>query len=256
MYRDKEYRARDLKEVLADIDAASAVAGDRIAKVFVADGDALVLPLSHWRTMLEALTESFPNLRRISCYATAPNLQLKSAAELSELRGLGLSRVYIGPESGDDDTLKRIAKGATYADHVEAAQKAHDAGIEMSVIALLGVAGKERSQAHAEATAALVTAMDPAFFAALTTTIVPGTPLERLAKRGRFELPDQAGLLTELKTMISLAKPSDAMFRTNHASNYLALAGRIPRDSAQIVRVIEGALAGDFALRPEWSRGL
>jgi radical SAM superfamily enzyme YgiQ (UPF0313 family) len=185
----------------------------------------------------------------------ARNVNEKSEAELRELREAGLRILYIGPESGDDVTLKRIAKGDDAAAHVEAARKARAAGLELSVIALLGIA-PERSDEHARATADLVTAMDPAYFAALTVTVVPGTPLAQLRAKGRFEVPAVPDLLRELRTIIDHARPTDAMFRTNHASNYLPLAGRLPRDRQRIVSVIDAALDGRIPLRAEAHRGL
>ena len=155
-----------------------------------------------------------------------------------------------------DLTLRRIAKGGTFADHVEAARRAHAAGMELSVIFLLGAGGIERSQAHAEASAALATAMDPAWLSALTLTIVDGTPIARLAERGRFTLPDVPGLLAELRTFVALAQPTDATFRTNHASNYLPVGGRLPADRERIVATLDAALSGRIPLRPEWARGL
>src|SRR5207244_3871324 len=156
----------------------------------------------------------FPRLRRVSCYAMARNVLAKTDAELRELRELGLSLLYIGPESGDDVTLKKIAKGDDAAAHVEAAKRAHAAGMELSVIALLGIA-MDRSDDHARATAELVTKMDPEFFSALTVTVVPDTPLDRLARKGKFEVPPIAGLLRELRTMVAEAKPTKSVFRTN-----------------------------------------
>jgi radical SAM superfamily enzyme YgiQ (UPF0313 family) len=186
----------------------------------------------------------------------ARNVLAKTDAELARLRAEGLTRLYLGPESGDEVTLKRIAKGGSFADHVEAAGRAHAAGMETSVIALLGAGGVERSDVHAEQTAALVTAMDPAYFAALTLTVIPGTPQARLEQSGRFALPDVAGLLRELRTIVDQARPRDAVFRTNHASNHLPLGGRLPRDRERIVAAIDAALDGRIALRPEWARGL
>jgi radical SAM superfamily enzyme YgiQ (UPF0313 family) len=255
MYGDKAFRVRDLAETLADLDAAGRRFGPRVEKVFVADGDALVLPMTHWRPILEKARASFPNLRRVSCYAMAQNVTEKSGAELDALRDAGLTTLYIGPESGDDVTLKRIAKGADAAEHVAAAEKARAAGMSLSVIALLGIAG-ERSDEHARATARLVSAMDPAFFAALTVTVVPGTPLAKLSASGRFEVPAVPELLRELRTMVDLARPTDAVFRTNHASNHLPLGGRLPHDRAAIVGAIDAALAGRVALRQEGQRGL
>jgi radical SAM superfamily enzyme YgiQ (UPF0313 family) len=256
MYRDKTFRVRALEETLSDLSAAARATHGRIDTLFVADGDALVLDMDHWRAILGRARELLPHLKRVSCYATAKNILSKSDAELSELRAGGLSMLYIGPESGDDKTLKRIVKGGSYAQHVEAAHKAHAAGMRISVIALLGIAGVERSEVHAEKTAALVTDMNPEYFAALTTSVLPDTPLVTLREKGFFELPSVPRMLEELRTIVDQARPTDAVFRTNHASNHLPLGGRLPRDRAQIVAAIDAALAGQIRLRPDWARGL
>jgi len=256
MYRSKDFRVRELSETLADLREAGRRARHAIDKLFVADGDALVLSMDHWRAILGAAAESLPQLRQVSCYATANNLLEKTADELSELRGFGLSLVYIGPESGDELTLKRIVKGASFDDHVEAAKKAHAAGMQVSAIALLGVGGSARSEEHAHATARLVTEMDPEYFAALTTSVVPETPLARMRDKGFFELPSVARMLQELRILVEEARPTDALFRTNHASNHLPLGGRLPRDRVAICRAIDAALAGEIPLRPDSLRGL
>ncbi len=256
MYRAKRFRERDLAEVLEDVAEAGAALGPRVDKVFVADGDALVMSLDRWLPLLEALKAAFPRLRRVSCYAMARNLLAKSPAELATLRDAGLSLVYVGPESGDDVTLRRIAKGGTHDEHVEAAARAREAGIRVSAIFLLGAGGVERSDEHARASALLASRMDPRFVSLLTLTVIPGTPIARLEERGKFHLPDVEGLLRELRTFVDLAAPTDAVFRTNHASNYLPLAGRLPRDRARILGVLDAALAGDVPLRAEWARGL
>lgn len=255
MYRDRAFRVRELAESLADLDAAGARFGGRVEKVFVADGDALVLSMDQWLPLLERARARFPRLRRVSCYATARAVNAKTEAELSRLREAGLALLYIGPESGDDATLKRIAKGDDAAGHVEAARKAHAAGMELSVIALLGIAG-ERTREHAAGTADLITRMDPEYFSALTVTVVPGTPLHKLEQRGKFAVPSVPDLLRELRGMVDAARPTDTTFRTNHASNYLPLGGRLPRDRARILSVIDGALEGRIPLRPEATRGL
>ncbi|MHC4410918.1 MAG: radical SAM protein, partial [Planctomycetota bacterium] len=190
MYRAKKFRVRAIEETLEDIRQAGDVYGENVDKVFVADGDALILDLETWTTILEALRKAFPRLRRVSCYATAMNLIEKSPAELARLRELGLSLLYIGPESGDDVTLRKIAKGATAADHVEAARKAHEARIKLSAIFLLGAGGIERSEEHARASAELASAMDPRFVSLLTLTVISGTPIGKQLERGDFELPD------------------------------------------------------------------
>jgi len=255
MYRDKDFRERELTEVLEDIaEAASAYPMTR--KVFVADGYALIMSLDRWKPILEGLRERFPNLHRVSAYATAQNLLEKSEDELRELREAGLSLLYLGPESGDAETLRRIVKGAGFEDHAEAARKARAAGMKISVIVLLGAGGLDRTEEHAHETARLITAMDPAYLSALTLTILPGTPLQRMVDKGRFELPPVEGLLSELRTMVDESRTTGTIFRTNHASNYLSLEGRLPRDREKIVATIDAALSGKVPLRPEYYRGL
>jgi radical SAM superfamily enzyme YgiQ (UPF0313 family) len=256
MYRDKPYRVRPLAETLEDIALAGRAFGDQVRKVFVLDGDALAMDLELWEAVLQTLSATFPKLRRVSCYATATNLLAKSQQQLARLRALGLKLLYIGPESGDDVTLKRIAKGATAADHVEAAAKARAAGLKQSVIFLLGAGGAERSVEHATASARLATAMDPDYLSALTLMLVPGTPISRLAERGDFKLPGVDALLRELRILVAEARPSDAVFRSNHASNYLPIGGRLPRDRDAILQQIDVTLSGKLPCRAEWSRGL
>ena len=233
MYRTKTFQVRPLDAVLGDIAEAGARFADEVRHVFVADGDPLAMDLDHWEPILRALAAAFPRLRRVSTYATARNLLEKSPEQLRRLRELGLALLFIGPESGDNLTLQRLAKGATAAEHEEAARRARDAGLEQSLIFLLGAGGRERSEAHARASGRLATAMDPKFLSTLTLTVVPGTPL-----------------------FIEEAHPAAAIFRSNHASNYLPIGGRLPRDREAILAAIDAALAGQVPLRPEWSRGL
>lgn len=256
MYRHKRFRVRPLEETLGAIEEARAQAGGAIDKVFVADGDALAMPTDHWLAILEACRQAFPRLRRVSCYATAMNLNEKPEADLQALREAGLALLYVGPETGDDVTFKRIAKGADFAQHAAAARRAHAAGMRLSTIFLLGAGGVERSAEHAAASARLITEMDPAFVSLLTVTVIPGTPLGTLAERGRFEVPALPGLLTEIRTIVAEAAPTDAVFRSNHASNYLPLSGRLPRDRDRLLATLDAAEAGEVALRPEWARGL
>ena len=255
MYRDKPtFSVRPIGDSIADIVEVAAEVGRYVSKVFVADGDALVMDMEHWRAILGACSEHFPMLRRVSCYATATNILDKSDEELAELSRLGLKLLYVGPESGDDATLRRIAKGSNFDDHVRAAEKARKAGLKLSAIFLLGAGGVDRSDEHARESARLITAMDPEYLAALTLTVVPGTPIDKLQQSGRFELPGPAQLLAELRTMVADSSPTQALFRTNHASNYLPLAGHLPADRDRIVDVIDRALAGEHALRMPASR--
>lgn len=256
MYRAKRFRIRDLATTLDDIRAAKHKFGSNVEKVFVADGDALVMDVAHWETILTACHDAFPRLQRVSAYATAMNLKEKSIEELRRLRERGLSLLYIGPETGDDITFKRLAKGANFHDHVEAANRAHQAGMGLSAIFLLGAGGTERSHEHALGSAKLITAMDPEFLSLLTLTVIPNTPIATLQARGRFELPSVEQMLAELRTMVLQAEPTNAVFRTNHASNYLPLYGQLPRDRERIAAVVDQALSGRIALRPDWARAL
>jgi radical SAM superfamily enzyme YgiQ (UPF0313 family) len=268
MYRDKPvFRQRPLAESLEDIAMAGMEYGQSVEKVFVADGDALIMPMHHWRPILRSLADTFSGLRSVSCYATATNILEKTEAELVELVSLGLGLLYIGPESGDEITMRRIAKGPRpkgasrsegylFDTHVAAAEKAKAAGFKISTIFLLGAGGVERSEAHAHGSAKLVTAMDPNFLSALTLTVVPNTPLHRTQENSGWVLPEVPQLLGELRIIVAQARPTNALFRTNHASNYLPLAGRLPKDRQRIVDTLDLALSGEIPLRPEWSRGL
>jgi radical SAM superfamily enzyme YgiQ (UPF0313 family) len=267
MYRSKAFRVRPLEETLADVAMAARALGPRVEKVFVADGDALVMDMAHWEAVLGACRAAFPRLRQVSCYAMASNILEKTPAQLKALRQQGLTLLYIGPESGDEATMRQLAKqprppGADrdsaylFDSHVAAARRARAAGIKTSAIFLLGAGGTERSAEHAAGSARLATAMDPDYLAALTLTVVPGTPLAKTMDRLGWQLPDIYGLLGELRTFVDQARPTRAMFRTNHASNYLPLGGTLPHDAPRIVQVIDLALAGEIPLRPEHSRGL
>ncbi len=256
MYSGKVYRARPVAEVLAEIADLPSTAREAVRRVFLADGDALAMPAADLMALLAGLRSLLPKVVRISSYATARNLLETGNEDLLALRSAGLSLLYMGPESGDDVTLKALAKGADFADHVRAAQRAHAAHMTLSAIFLLGAGGTARSEAHAEGSARLITAMDPRYVSLLTLTLVDGTPLSRLAQRNGFSLPAVPDLLREARTIVAASSPRNTVFRCNHASNYLPLAGRLPRDRGRLLHAIDEALAGRHVLRPEWARGL
>jgi histone acetyltransferase (RNA polymerase elongator complex component) len=197
-------------------------------------------------------------LERVGCYANARDLLGKGQDELAELQCHGLGIVYLGLESGDDDVLQRIDKGATVAEMVQAVQLARAAGLKTSVIGILGIAGPEGSAQHAQATGEVVSAMDPHYFSMLTLMLVPGTPLYRQWRAGEFCLLEPKAMLLELRQVIHHLKGlGNCVFRTNHASNYLPLAGTLPQDQARLLAMLDGALdTGDAALRPEAWRAL
>lgn len=262
MYSDKpKFRIRDIHEALADLRNAGEWArrdptARRVEKLFVTDGDAFSMPLTHWEPILSTAAEEFPDLRQVSCYAMARNFKGKTDIELRRLRELGLSLLYIGPESGDDRTMFRLAKGSDFAGHQAAAERAHAAGMRLSAIFLLGAGGTDRSREHAEGSARLATAMDPEYLSALTLTVLPGTPIHRKQERGKFTLPGVTDMLGELRTIVADARPTRSVFRSNHASNYLPTDGVLPDDRERIVATIDAAVRGDVPLKQEHQRGL
>jgi radical SAM superfamily enzyme YgiQ (UPF0313 family) len=257
-YPDKPFSLRPLDEVLEDI----ALAGRRLPhtpRVFIADGNALVMPAPQLVTILDALNDALPLLRRVGIYASARDILTKSDTELSIFHQKKLRIVYLGLESGSDEVLQRVDKRTTAAEMIEAVHKAKRAGIRVSVIALLGLGGIGLSAQHAAETGRVVSAMDPHYLSMLTLMLVPGTPLYRQAKAGDFRLPTPEGLLSELRAVIQHTDQhlSRCVFRTNHASNYLPLAGVLSRDKESLLAAIDEARnRGPDALRPETWRAL
>ena len=256
-YLDKPFRVRPVDEVLEDVELARQVL-PHTRRVFLADGDALVLSTNCLVPILDALSAAFPRLERVGIYANARDLLRKSETDLALLRSKGLGIVYVGLESGSDEVLRRVRKGATAADMVQAARRAQDAGMRVSVIGLLGIGGPELSAAHARATGRVVSAMDPDYFSMLTLMLIPGTELHRQWEAGAFQLMEPGAMLVELRQVIAhLDGLSQCVFRTNHASNYVPLAGTLPQDKERLLATLDDALVrGRSALRPEAWRAL
>lgn len=255
MYTHKTFSARPLPEVLEDV-AAAARAVPETRRVFLLDGDAMTLSTARLVPILEALRAAFPGLQRVGSYVNAVSVLKKSDADLARLRDLGLSIGYLGLETGDPAVNAAIVKGATVEEQVEAVRRAQAAGIKMSVMALLGMGGRARSREHAQATADALTAMDPRYVSCLCVTPVPGTPLFESQRRGEFVLPSPEETLEELRVLVDRMRLSGAVFRSNHASNYLPLAGRLPADRERLLAAIDAARRGEVPLVPEAWRGL
>ncbi len=257
MYRDKRFTAKARDVVERDLDEAARL-GPRFSRVFLCDGDALILSTRRLLEILSAVRERLPWVERVGVYGDTRSVKNKSVDELHELREAGLGIVYHGVESGSDEVLELIDKGGTRAECVETAAKLRQAGIAHSVMVLLGVGGRKLSEVHARETGSLLSEMDPPFAGALTTTLVPGTPLYELSERGEFELPDRFGMLAELRTIVSGARLSGCRFSANHASNYLPLTSVLPRDKEQVLEVLDHVLGArdERLLKPEALRGL
>jgi radical SAM superfamily enzyme YgiQ (UPF0313 family) len=254
-YKDKRFSIKDDKIILSDILFASKYM-KRQDKAFLMDGDALIIPQKRLMWILGRIKEHLPWVKRVGAYANAKSIKMKTPDELVQLRENGLGILYYGVETGDDELRKRITKGSDAKNCVEMGRKVKQAGINLSVTVLLGIAGKEGSLKHAKATGELLSAMDPDFVGALTVMLIPGTTLYEEFTSGLFELPDQRGLLTELREMIRHTHLSRGLFYSNHASNYLPVKARLPRGKQDALDLIDRALQGDVGLRPEWMRAL
>lgn len=254
-YLDKPFRKRPLDELFADIETARPYAGE-VRRVFLADGDALVLSQDHLLKTLDRLASAFPRLRRVGIYASVDGILRRTPEELTELRERKLGIAYLGLESGSDEVLRRIRKKNSAAQQVEAVVKAQAAGIKMSVIALLGIGGKELSGEHAAQTFRALNEMQPRYASFLTLMIVPGTELAAQEERGEFEALDAPACLRELRAIVRGLELKKTIFRTNHASNFLALEGTLNKDKTAILAELDRGLSGETPLRPERFRGL
>jgi radical SAM superfamily enzyme YgiQ (UPF0313 family) len=259
MYKTKKYLVRPFEEVEMEVrEMARRYPGAR--KVFLGDGDPLEAPTDHLLAILELLNRGFPSLDRVSAYAGPTNLLARTPEELAALKGRNLDILYLGIETGNDELLKRIRKGATADQIVEGCRKAIDAGLRMSTFVLLGLGGVEGSRAHAKDSARVANAIDPHFLAALTLMPLPDARVyeERIMGRG-FRLIDPVQSLRELRWFVEDLELSGCKFGTEHASNYLPIHGAtLPGDKGRILALIDGALAeaSPESLRPEGARSL
>lgn len=227
-------------------------------RVFLQDADALAYPFPALKEVLEYLNEKLPSLERVGIYATPQDLLRRSPEELRTLRELKLGIIYMGLESGDDDILRRVGKGVSSSQIVEAGRKAIEAGIVLSVTVILGLGGVEKSKPHALATAKVLSQIDPQYAAALTLLLVPGTPLYEDWKKGRFPLTSPFESLEELKLIIENSEFTNCFFSSMHASNYLPIRGKLPQEKEGMLRELEEILARreESLLRPEFMRAL
>jgi radical SAM superfamily enzyme YgiQ (UPF0313 family) len=275
MYRDKQFQPKPWELIEADLREAAAHGGRGIRRlslarlpqrdphggprrVFLCDGDALILNTRRLLQILEGIREHLPWVERVGTYGDTRSVGRKSVAELEQLRAAGLGIVYHGMETGDEQVLELIDKGGTRPELIETAAKLRAAGIVHSVIVLLGIGGVALSEQHAIHTAQTLTQMDPPYVGALTTTIVPGTPLAERAARGEFVLPGKFQMLAELRTIVAESEFSNCRFSSNHASNYLPLRGTLPADKPALLARLDDVLAraDERLLKPERLRGL
>lgn len=223
-------------------------------RVFVMDGDAFIMPMKRWEWLLTNIRDRLPWVTRVSTYANAKGVAMKSDEDLKRLRELGLSLIYYGVESGHADVLQDVKKGASPEKLIEQGQRLKKAGFALSITVMTGIAGVEGSLEHARETGRVLTAIDPEYVGCLTLLVEPGTPIEEKAKKGELVMPDQLGLLQEVGVMIENTNLTDGWFMANHPSNYLPIKAHLPQDKEETLAKIHSALEGKVQLRPEWMR--
>ena len=255
-YRQKKFRIKSLDQIKKDLREARSY--ENVEKVFLCDGDALIIPQSRLEEILKLINDNLPTIKRIGTYANAKSILRKSVDELKKLRELGLKIIYLGVETGNIELLQKISKGATYEQMVTAARRVKEAGITLSVTVLLGLGGIEKSVEHALDTAKILTDMDPDYAGALTLMLVPQTPLYDDYVAGRFILPDKFGFIRELYLIIANSNFTNCYFTSNHASNYLPIKANLPFQKENILKLISSVIdKKDMKrIRPEHLRGL
>ncbi len=254
-YKGERFKIKPDETIMADIDYAAAHF-KRQRRVFICDGDALIIPQKRLLPILEAIEEKLPRVTRVGVYANTKGIDMKTPEELAELAAHGLGIAYMGLETGDDETLKAIRKGATADKMIRTGRKLRDAGIKLSITVILGIAGRDRSQVHAEATGRVLSAIDPDYVGALSLMLIPGTHKYEDYQAGRFELISPTEMLAELRTIFAHTELSSGLFHANHASNYLPIKARLPKDKEKTLALIDSALDGRVGLKPEWLRAL
>jgi radical SAM superfamily enzyme YgiQ (UPF0313 family) len=253
----KRFRPRDEAEVLESIRRCGEELGAGVKRVFLSDGDAMTLSTRRLANVLEAIRRDLPGVRRVSSYCLPRNLRKKSVEELRELGSLGLSLVYVGAESGDDEVLARVDKGETFESTREALEKLGEAGIKRSVMILNGLGGQKFSRQHAENSAALMNATQPEFLATLVVSFPQGETRfrENFAGWEPLTVPE---LMQEMETLLSALELKRTVFRSDHASNWLVLKGTLGAEKERLLQELRAAIAAPESakLRPAWARGL
>lgn len=241
MYRAKDFRVRSMEEIMEDLKEAHDSYGAYVQKVFLADGDALVLQTEKLLEILKAVRELFPNCTRVASYGTAQDILRKSEEELKSLQKAGLGIVYVGAESGDDEILASICKGVTAEELKAAGQKLKRCGIQTSVTLISGLGGRSKVEEHARSCAELISAMNPEYASFLTLRLYEGTPMYDDVVTGRFERITADEIVDEMKIFLEHVDSPGTVFRTNHASNYVVLAGNLNEDIPSMLAQLDEA---------------
>jgi radical SAM superfamily enzyme YgiQ (UPF0313 family) len=254
-YKGVRFRIKDAATIHADIAFAARYCKNQ-KRVFLADGDALIIPAARLEKIFSNIRQNLPWVNRISLYGNTKSILRKTVEELQRLKELGLDRVYLGLESGHDPTLANIRKGVNAEQMIMAAEMVRAAGLFLSVTVLLGIAGRDQSARHAMETGRVLTRMRPNQIAALTLMLLENTPLYNEVRSGSFLLPEPNMLLEELGTLVECINLERVQFQANHASNYLPISGRLAKDREKILGIIADGLSGRHPLKAECCRAL
>jgi radical SAM superfamily enzyme YgiQ (UPF0313 family) len=255
-YKGEKFRIKTFAEIEEDIREAGRGMPER--RVFLCDGDALIIPQNRLVDILACIRQHNSGVERIGTYANAKSILRKSPEDLNQLYEMGLRIIYLGIETGNDEILRKIKKGANAEQIIQAGRRIKNAGMILSVTILLGIGGIEKSIEHAFDTARILTEIDPDFVGALTLMLLPGTELSEDYNNGRFVLPDNFGFLRELSLIIRQTSFTNCFFTSNHASNYLPVRARLPMEKEKTIQMIEHILEqkNPRVLRPEYLRAL
>ena len=241
MYRGVPFQILKDEEISRQIALAAHYGKDKVRRVFLADGDALVLPTAKLLKILQALRDTFPKLQRVSSYAAPKDILRKSEEELRQLKEAGLQLLYYGMETGDDITLKAVNKGVNGEEAIEAGRRVTASGMKLSIMVILGLAGKDGSKRHALETAKAINIMKPTMWSALCLMLYRGSELLDQFERGEFNPLSPAECMEELYTImenVNLPEDKYCLFRSNHISNYIPLAGTLPKDKNRLLAEI------------------
>ena len=255
MYKEKHFSINPIEQVLGDL-AEAREAYRFIDRIFLADGDALILPMDYLLTVLDYIRDHFPECERVSAYASTKALMRKSDDELKALREHGLALIYVGLESGSEELLAKYDKGVTAEEIILHSLRAKEAGMTLSVTAINGMGGKEQSEQHALATAAALSRIKADYIAMLTLRVYTGTPLHDWIERGELTMLGPLELAAENRLILQHIDSEGSVFRSNHASNYLPLKGTLNRDREALIQQIDKALAGEVRFRRAVELGL
>ncbi len=254
-FRGKRFNIKKDDIIFEDIEFAREYC-KRQSRLFICDGDAMIIPQKRLVKILKQIKDRLPWVTRVGLYANTKSIGMKTDEQLKELYDLGVTIVYMGLESGDDDILKQIRKGADSAKMIKMGKRLKQSGIKLSVTVIVGIGGPEKSKRHAMETGRVLSAIDPDFVGALSLMLTPDTELYDEYENGEFQLINPDQMLEELGVMIESTHLSNGLFHANHASNYLPIRAKLPEEKEKTLKLISQALKGKVALKPEFMRAL